>query len=177
MSDTTSRSTLGVRQTPAGHLQFHVRLPDVATDRSGLPAQRDDSTESPRGMKVLNRILDEERPRERRTRRPRRLPYISALLIALSCGVLVWEMTRGVPATTTADQPESLEDEFGDLETPPTESQATAAAGAAGNGASQGAIQTAGYQTSEPAPPARTAWLEGSILPDEPETPRDSKGP
>lgn len=176
MPDTFARASFGVHQTPAGRVQFHVRLPDIAADRADVPSHRNTSDESSRGMKVLNRILDEERPparpARRRGRRP--LPYISALLIALSCGALVWELTREPPATTGADQADCFDDELGDLETPGAKSPPTATAGA---GPSQGAIQTASYQTSEPVPPARTAWLEGSILFDDPETPRDSKGP
>jgi hypothetical protein len=176
MPDPFARATFGVHQTPAGRVQFHVRLPDIASDRAdGLP-HRSASDQSPRGMKVLNRILDEERPPARPARRRgrNRLPYISAFLIALSCGALVWEMTREPPATPSADQSDCFDDEFGDLETPATGSPPTATAD---KGPSPGAIQTASYQTTEPAAPTCSVWLEGSILPDDPETPRDSKGP
>ncbi|HTI51553.1 MAG TPA: hypothetical protein VL475_11400 [Planctomycetaceae bacterium] len=181
MPDTSARSTLGVRHTQTGRLQFHVRLPDVASDQSGVPSSLDNSFEQPRGMKVLHQILD-ERPRSggRRFAGPRglrALRYISALLIGLSCLAVAWDLTREPSATNGSGSPAPFDDEYGDLDSEPADQRPVAAKSGTGQGAPSGAIQTIVYQTSEPAPPPRTAWLEGSILPDEPDTPRDSQGP
>lgn len=186
---------LGVRQTPDGRLAFHLRLPEVPVEAGQGKSIVREPTEAPRGMKILNRILKRD-PRGGRSgpagrTRWNRFWLFSIVVVSASCLGLAYGLSSSGSKKDGHHESELYaDDDFENVEPAPTDrrparsrprpqvrpahvSATTEESPAAAEAPAGGIVQTAAWQTS-PRPRTagpRAAWLEGTILPDDAQSP------
>lgn len=186
MSATSARSNPDTPSASDGRLEFRVRLPAIAIAEEPLAPSADGTSETTRGMQVLNGILDKRsRGGSRRItgrRVKNRLWLLAMALVGLSCFALIFGLTKD---GATMVEPDNT-DVFADDESDDFESGSGARSVAAQvqrsrvaselNTATAGElphdsnVQAAVYQTSRPIN-ARTVWLDGTIDPEDSHVP------
>lgn len=187
MSDApTPPNTTTSPATPA-RLEFRIRVPVVPGSEPASLSVSDDDVAATRGMKVLHGILDRRGVLEGRGRRdvrgfsrPRinRLWLVSAVLVVFSCFAMIYGLTRNTDTAGEAHETDVVNDEYGNFE-PEVPAQASApqitpmpAAAPAPAPATidappkAAAVQAAVYHTAKSLK-AKTAWFDGTIVPDD----------
>ncbi|MSR58602.1 MAG: hypothetical protein EXS05_13270 [Planctomycetaceae bacterium] len=166
---------------------FHLRLPTIATDDPPAtplaPPPTMASGELPRGMQVLNRILNrlprQRKPRRRLRRWQKRLGIVALCLTCLSCLTLALGLTFDDDfAVEVSDFNADLPEEARDFSSPSSSATPAAAANrpqiaasrtvpAGGERPRGSAVESAVYQTMQ-STPSSGVWLEGIDDSDEP---------
>lgn len=180
MSATQPGPTHAVAAPAAARLEFRVRIPAVVSGDTRSPASSALKTEPTRGMEVLNGILDKRSrsgwKRFAGRRGPNRIFLLSAAVIGLSGFALIFGLTNNGKTNVDSSETDVFANDDFESETSvsPVPPQITPLSPAVAKSSvvaveeqPQGsAVQAAVYHTTETIT-TRTAWLDGTIIPDD----------